>query len=96
MVKLDIREFESHLREHLNAVRDGEEILVTDNGEVIAELRQPIAVSWKDAPPKLIEYARRGGVRIGGPNRPDLYPRLPRAVPEGMAAKLLDEQRGER
>ena len=40
------------------------------------------------------EYLRR--IREGVRNRPDLYPKMPRVLPEGSAARLLDEERGDR
>lgn len=44
----------------------------------------------------LAELARRGLARLGAPNDASLYPSLPRLVPEGTVARLLDEERGER
>ena len=95
MKAVGIRELKNRLSEYLRLVRNGEEILVTDRGEVVAELRQPSP--RVDLPyPALLDAARRGQVRLGMPNRPDLYPRLPPVLPEGSAAKLLDEERGGR
>jgi hypothetical protein len=45
---------------------------------------------------ELVELARRGKARLGAANRADLYPALAPALPEGEAARLLDEERGER
>ncbi len=76
-------------------VRSGEEILVTDRGEVVAELRQPsprVGLPY----PALAGVVRQGRARLGLPNRADLYPDLGAAAPAGSAAKLLDEERGER
>ena len=41
MKVVGIRELKNHLGEYLRLVRRGERILVTDRGEVMAELRQP-------------------------------------------------------
>ena len=41
MMTVGIRELKNRLSEHLRMIRDGEEILVTDRGKVVAELRQP-------------------------------------------------------
>jgi hypothetical protein len=74
---------------------DGEEILVTDRGEVVAELRQPsprVTLPY----PALAEVARQGRARLGLPNRPDLYPALGAVLPAGSAAKLMDDERGDR
>jgi hypothetical protein len=95
MKTVDVRELKSRLSEYLRLVRSGEEILVTDRGEVVAELRPPtwcVALSH----PALLELVRQGRVRVGLPNSPDAYPALGPAMPRGSAARLLDEERGER
>ena len=95
MKAVGIRELKSRLSEYLRLVRNGEEILVTDRGEVIAELRQPsprVALPY----PALLDVVRQKRARLGLPNHPDLYPALGAAMPAGSAAKLLDEERSER
>jgi antitoxin (DNA-binding transcriptional repressor) of toxin-antitoxin stability system len=95
MKAVGVRELKNRLSEYLRLVRNGEEILVTDRGEVVAELRQPSP--RVDLPyPALVEAVRRGRARLGIANRPDLYQPLPPAMPRGSAAKLLDEERGSR
>jgi antitoxin (DNA-binding transcriptional repressor) of toxin-antitoxin stability system len=95
MKAVGVRELKNRLSEYLRLVRNGEEILVTDRGEVVAELRQPsprVALPY----PALLEVVRQGRARVGLPNRPDLYPSLGPVMPPGSAAKLLDEERGAR
>lgn len=95
MKAVGIRELKNRLSEYLRLVRNGEEILVTDRGEVVAELRQPsprVALPY----PALLEVVRQGRARVGLPNRADLYPALGPVMPPRSAAKLLDEERGER
>jgi antitoxin (DNA-binding transcriptional repressor) of toxin-antitoxin stability system len=95
MKAVGVRELKNRLSEYLRLVRNGEEILVTDRGEVVAELRQPsprIALPY----PALLEVVRQGRARVGLPNRRGLYPALGRVMPPGSTAKLLDEERGER
>jgi antitoxin (DNA-binding transcriptional repressor) of toxin-antitoxin stability system len=95
MKAVGVRELKNRLSEYLRLVRNGEEILVTDRGEVVAELRQPsprVALPY----PALLEVVRQGRARVGLPNRPDLYPALGRVMPPGTAARLLDEERGGR
>jgi hypothetical protein len=95
MKAVGIRELKNRLSEFVRMVRRGEEILVTDRGVVVAELRKPGTVV--ESPyPELVELARRGKARLGAANRPDLYPSLDPALAEGEAARLLDEERGER
>jgi antitoxin (DNA-binding transcriptional repressor) of toxin-antitoxin stability system len=90
-----VRELKNRLSEYLRLVKGGEEILVTDRGEVVAELRQPsprVALPY----PALLDAVRQGRARLGSPNRRDLYPALGAATPPGSAAMLLDQERDER
>jgi len=97
MKAVGIRELKNRLSDYLRRVRRGEEVLVTDRGEVIAEIRAPVLRAAVEAPyPGLIERARDGRARLGQPNRPDLYPALERFAPEGTAKELLERERGER
>ena len=41
MRAVGVRELKNRLSEYLRLVRNGEQILVTDRGDVVAELRQP-------------------------------------------------------
>ena len=95
MKAVGVRELKNRLSEYLRLVRSGEEILVTDRGEVVAELRQPSPRI--DLPyPALLQAVRQGRARLGIANRRDLYRPLTPAMPSGSAAKLLDEERGRR
>lgn len=96
MVTVGIRALKNRLSEHLRMVRDGEEILVTDRGRVVAELRQPTDPPGAGAPPALMRHARAGRARVGAPNRPELYSTMKRLLPPGTGRRLLDEQRGVR
>ena len=96
MLSIGIRELKNRLSEYVRMVRRGEEILVTDRGEPVAELRQPSSASHVASYPELERRVRAGKVRLGAPNRPDLYPSFPSLVAPGTARRLLDEERGER
>ncbi len=96
MLTVGIRELKDRLSQHIRLVRRGERILITDRGETVAELRQPSVTPASAAFPGLEQRARAGTVRVGAPNRTDLYPKMPRVLPKGTAARLLDEERGER
>lgn len=96
MTTVGIRELKSRLSEYLRRVRAGEAILVTDRGEVIAEIRQPEMSKAEIRYPTLRLHASEGRVRLGEPNRPDLYRTHPRIAPDGTAERFLDEERGER
>ena len=96
MRAVGVRELKSRLSEYLRMVRRGEEILITDRGEVIAELRRPDRSASEVRYPALLLHAREGKVRLGEPNRPDLYTLHARIAPDGTAGRLLDEEREER
>jgi antitoxin (DNA-binding transcriptional repressor) of toxin-antitoxin stability system len=94
MKAVGIRELENRLSEYLRIVRNGEAVLVTDRGSVVAELRPPGEASAASSDPVIQSLVRRGNVTIGAPNQPDIYPTLSAIGPAGTAEKLLDEERG--
>jgi antitoxin (DNA-binding transcriptional repressor) of toxin-antitoxin stability system len=71
----NIRALKDKLSAHLREVQHGDVILVTDRGRVVAELRQPSTqLPPADTPEaRLQKLADAGRVRLGQPNRPDLY-----------------------
>jgi len=100
MREVGIRELKNRLSEYVRLVKGGEEVvMVTDRGEVVAELRAP-EVPSNDLLmqyPGLVEMVRRGLIRLPSrPHRPGLYPRLPSVTPPGTAQRLLDEEREDR
>jgi antitoxin (DNA-binding transcriptional repressor) of toxin-antitoxin stability system len=98
MREVGIRELKNRLSEYIRLVREGEVVMVTDRGEVVAELRAPQPDSELAGKyPKLVEMARRGLVRLPiKPNGPDAYPLLPSVTPPGTAAEILDWLREDR
>lgn len=97
MKAVGIRELKNRLSEYVRLVRAGEEILVTDRGVVVAELRPPQQdAATAGLHPGLARLARQERLRPGGANSPELYPRFERMTPVGTAPRLLDEERGER
>ena len=96
MKVVGIRELKNRLSEYIRLVKSGERVLVTDRGAVVAEIRQP-GTPVEDGPyPLLGAAAREGEVRLGAPNRPDLYQRFEKVTRDGLAMELLDWSRGER
>lgn len=75
-----VRELKNCLSAYLRRVRQGERVLVTDRGELVAELRP-------------LGYAAGKPLKT---NRPERYPVLDPVGPEGLARQLLDAERGER
>jgi antitoxin (DNA-binding transcriptional repressor) of toxin-antitoxin stability system len=95
MKAVGIRELKNRLSEYVRLVKSGETVLVTDRGAIVAELRPPGEARHEGLNPVIDALIRRGNVKIGAPNRPDLYPSQ-RSVKPGTAAKLLDAEREER
>lgn len=94
MRTVGVRELKNRLSHYLRLVRSGESVLITDRGEVVAEVRSADAAEAIAG--GVDELVRRGLARPGGRNKPDLYPRMPPALPEGEAGRLLDLERGGR
>jgi len=95
MKAVGVRELKNRLSEYLRAVRGGEQVLVTDRGQVVAELRPPGPPGAELPHPGLLELVHRGAARLGAPNTPDVYPALPGRLPEGEALRLLALDRGD-
>ena len=95
MREVGIRDLKNRLSEYIRLVREGEVVMVTDRGEVVAELRPPMAGGEiLQKYPGLVNMVRRGLVRLpSNPNRPSVYLLLPSVTPPGTAARLLDEDR---
>jgi antitoxin (DNA-binding transcriptional repressor) of toxin-antitoxin stability system len=93
-----IRELKNSLSEYIRRIRTGETVLVTDRGEIVAELSAPGTNKSDPAlPPGLAALARRGLATVGAGHNPALYRPLPRKRRGRFSsARLLDEERGSR
>jgi antitoxin (DNA-binding transcriptional repressor) of toxin-antitoxin stability system len=98
MKTVGVRELKNRLSEYLRQVRAGESVLVTDRGEVIAEVSPPgQGRTDPSLPAPLLALAKRGLATLGAPHDASLYRRLPRSRRgRASAAQLLDEERGSR
>jgi prevent-host-death family protein len=99
MKTVGVRDLKNKLSEYLRRVRLGESVLVTDRGEVVAELLPPGQEQGDPSLPVGLQVlARRGLLTLGTPAGKDLYPALPRKHGERRrsVAQLLDEERGTR
>ena len=97
MKVVGIREFKDRLSEYVRMARQGEDILLTDRGEVVAELRGPGGIGRPVHPdPGIADLIRRGLVSQIGTNERQAYPLLGRVLRGKTAAQLLDEERGDR
>ena len=94
-----IKELKNNLSAYLREVRRGIRVLVSDRNRVVAELHEPNAGYVVDgAPdpgdPQLASWVRDGIVRL--PTAPkSRLPASPVRLAEGVANRLLDEDRGE-
>ena len=77
-VSVGVRELKNRLSEYLRMVRRGEEILVTDRGEPVAELRQPLSAPCTAA---YLKLKRRGHAGRGDWALPTARIRIPPFVP---------------
>jgi antitoxin (DNA-binding transcriptional repressor) of toxin-antitoxin stability system len=96
MKTVGVRELKNRLSEYLREVKAGESILVTDRGEVVAELAPPgRSAHDPKIPGGLAALARRGVAKLpAAPDGPTIFPpqRPLRKGPTSQA--LLDEGRG--
>jgi len=96
MKAVGIRELKNRLSEYVRLVKNnGESILVTDRGAIVAELRPPGQATGVASNPIIDSLIRQANVTIGAPNHPDLYPPQ-QPVKTGTATKLLDAERAQR
>ena len=99
MQTVGVRDLKNKLSEYLRRVRLGEGVLVTDRGEVVAELLPPgQGKGDPSVPAGLQSLAKRGLLTLGAPAGTDLYPALRRKTGERRRSvgQLLDEERGTR
>jgi antitoxin (DNA-binding transcriptional repressor) of toxin-antitoxin stability system len=93
-----VRELKARLSAYLRQVQEGETVLVTDRGRVVAELRPPGAADANATPDELRYRAlvERGLLRPAAePGELD-WTKLPRGrMPRGTAQALLDAGREE-
>jgi prevent-host-death family protein len=94
MKSVGLRDLKNRLSEYVREVRLGEAVLVTDRGEVVAELIPPgQGTDERGVPSALVALARRGQLTLGVSNNESAYPKLPRALKRSQSAELLDQER---
>lgn len=94
MTRIGLSELKDRLDVYIAKVRAGETVAVTDQGEVIAELKPPTITGN----PVLDEMVRRGEARPGKPikDREAFYRPIPGPVLKGVTSQeILDELREE-
>lgn len=97
MKTVGLRELKNKLSEYVREIRSGETVLVTDRGEVVAELTPPGALGAdRGAPAGLVALARKGHATLAACHEAPSYPALAPLFETDRGAQLLDEERGGR
>ena len=95
MRSVGLRDLKNRLSEYVREVRSGETVLVTDRGEVVAELIPPgQGGDERGMPSALVALARRGQLTLGVSNDAAVYPKLPLLLKRHHTAALLNAERG--
>lgn len=96
MISTGVRDLKNRLSHYLRIVQDGEQVLVTDHGRVVAELRLPeVGLRGKAVPfaafadPDAIRWPTEHGDPLAD------WPRRAKHLPRGTAQQLIDEDRGD-
>ncbi len=92
MTRVGLRELKNRLGTYIAKVRAGETVVVTDRGEVVAELVPPTSPHNS----VLLEMVRKGEIRLGKPitDRNVLYAPRQGSLLKGITSQeLLDAER---
>lgn len=97
MKTVGLRELKNRLSEYVRVVRRGQSVLVTNRGEVVAELRTPDEVpSGAKIDPQMVRLVNRGLITLGAPNAARVYSLQKRLLRSTTTAALLNAERGTR
>jgi hypothetical protein len=89
-----IKDLKNNLSAHLQDVRRGAKILVSDRNSVVAELHEPTtAYSVPEAVDPVLAEWIRDGIVIPAPGKKAPLPVSPIKLADGAARRLLDQSR---
>jgi len=96
MKPVGLRELKARLSHYIRQVRSGRRILVSDRGEVVAELAPPghAIADVTRLPAALAALARKGHLTLAPNPGATGYPELGPALRRRRAQELLDAERG--
>ena len=94
MLTVGVRELKDRLSECIRMVREGGKVYVTYRGRLAAEIRPP-SIMEGEVRAALWHRVGTGKVRIGAPNRPEVYARRMPLLTGNELQKLLRETRGD-
>lgn len=99
MIKsVNIRLLKDKLSAHLRDVQQGDIVLVSDRGRIVAEIRTPLMNAYvaDEAAPKEQRLAEQGVLRLGMPNDARAYQTPDVKLSAATVDRALDETRGRR
>ena len=96
MKLVGVRELKNRLSEYLRFAKAGEEILVTDRGNVVARLSSAQPTAAESQYPILEAMIREGLATRAAPKDPSVYPKMTGLMKWQEIERLLDETRGDR
>jgi hypothetical protein len=89
-----IKELKNKLSSYIREVRSGAIVLVSDHGEIVAEIREPsVETMSRNRMTELEELAGKGLLILPAGGKEPL-PHPPVSLPRGTAQALLDAERG--
>ncbi len=92
-MRVGIKHLKNSLSAYVRQARRGVRVLVTDRGEVVAELSRPRSAVTADSHPLSIEWVASGRMRPAATRKRKL-PASPVRLAAGTARRLLDSDRG--
>ena len=91
-----VREVKDRLSEFLRMVKGGEQVLITDRGEVVAMLGPPGPAFEQAEFPRLEQMIREGRATRAAPKRPGTYaPTTAPGISREDLERVLDEERAD-
>ncbi len=97
MKTVGLRELKNRLSAYVRQVRNGQAVVVTDRGQVVAELRAPSqVVPGTKVDTAVARLVNRGLLILGARNTARVYPSLSRVLRSTTSTKLLEAERGNR
>ena len=96
MKAVAVRELKNRLSAYLREVSQGEVVLVTDRGRVVAELRRPTSEALLSPTDRALARLEAGGMLTPGfPHDPSVYRRTKVRIRRRID-EILEEERGDR
>jgi antitoxin (DNA-binding transcriptional repressor) of toxin-antitoxin stability system len=94
MYAVGIRELKAKLSQFIRRAREGEVVLVSDRGRVVAELRAPSVRALADSELSTVELVAQGSLKLGMRRDEAVYEASPVTGRAGLAAEVLEWVRG--